>query len=286
MRWQASGVKPPGSRLQGQGTNAAICEEPACPPMGEESPTGDVATVAEPCSRHGPVLLVGTFLALALEGMAKNIAQRSARIGRAVLGNGFLFLGHFERLDRNLNLSGAAVELGHAYVDLLADGKSFRPLFGAITGQFSALDEGGKVRPHNDCFEAAFLDFRDLAGDEADLLDVTGTFSREQIAFKLLDAERNPLFFDIDIEHLGTNLVALLVFVDHLFARPLPIEIGEMDHAVHVAVETEEETDFRLVLDLAFDCRPGWVFLNKELPWIAHGLLETERDPALDRIDF
>ena len=31
---------------------------------------------------------------------------------------------------------------------------------------------------------------------------------------------------------------------------------------------------------------PGRIFLHKYLPRIAHGLLETKRDPALDRIDF
>ena len=51
----------------------------------------------------------------------------------------------------------------------------------------------------------------------------------------------------------GLDLVALLVLLDHLLARPLPVEIGQMDHAVDVAVEAEEQAELGLVLDLAFD---------------------------------
>ncbi len=59
-----------------------------------------------------------------------------------------------------------------------------------------------------------------------------------------------------------------------------------MDHAVDVAVEAEEQAELGLVLDLAFDDRAGRILLDEDFPRIAHGLLETERDAALDRIDF
>jgi hypothetical protein len=41
----------------------------------------------------------------------------------------------------------------------------------------------------------------------------------ERIAFELLDAERDALLLDIDVEHLGLDHVALLEVVDHLLAR-------------------------------------------------------------------
>ena len=59
-----------------------------------------------------------------------------------------------------------------------------------------------------------------------------------------------------------------------------------MHHAVDVAVEAEEQAELGLVLDLAFDDRAGRILLDEHLPRIAHGLLEAERDAALDRIDF
>src|SRR2546429_5789185 len=59
-----------------------------------------------------------------------------------------------------------------------------------------------------------------------------------------------------------------------------------MHHAVDVAVEAEEEAELGLVLDLALDGRAGRILLDEDLPRIAHGLLEAERDAALDRIDL
>src|SRR4029077_14402799 len=52
------------------------------------------------------------------------------------------------------------------------------------------------------------------------------------------------------------------------------------------AVEAKEQAEFGLVLDLALDHRAGRIFLDEDLPRIADRLLETERDAALDRIDF
>ena len=59
-----------------------------------------------------------------------------------------------------------------------------------------------------------------------------------------------------------------------------------MDHAVDVAVEAEEQAELGLVLDLALDQGAGRILLDEDLPRIAHGLLEAERDAALDRIDL
>jgi MFS family permease len=70
-----------------------------------------------------------------LEGRAQDVAERSARVGRAELGHGFLLLGHFQRLDRHLHLAGLAVEHGDAGVELLAGGETLRTLVGAIAGE-------------------------------------------------------------------------------------------------------------------------------------------------------
>jgi hypothetical protein len=59
-----------------------------------------------------------------------------------------------------------------------------------------------------------------------------------------------------------------------------------MDHAVHVAVEADEQTKFGLVLDFAFDVGADGMLLGEGFPRILQGLLETERNAALDRIDF
>src|SRR5215471_11724107 len=59
-----------------------------------------------------------------------------------------------------------------------------------------------------------------------------------------------------------------------------------MDHSVDVAVEAEEQAELGLVLDLALDHAARRILLDEYLPWIAHGLLETERNAPLDGIDL
>src|SRR6185312_4741368 len=97
-------------------------------------------------------LLAGLFLlglfrrvVALLERGAENIAQRSAGIGGAVLGDGFLLLRHFQRLDRNAELARLAVELGDASVNLLAHREALRVLIGALARELVALDERGHV---------------------------------------------------------------------------------------------------------------------------------------------
>src|SRR6476469_8206431 len=229
-------------------------------------------------NRNG--LLVGTLL----ERGAENIAQRRPGIGGAVLRDGLLLLGDFQRLDRDLHLAGLLIELDHPRIDLLADGKAFGALVVAVAGQFGPLDEGGEVGADDLHLDAGLLHFQHFAGHDRALLDVARFC--EGIAFELLDAKRDALLFDIDVEHHGLDHVTLLEVVDDLLARKLPVEVGQMDHAVDVAVETQKQTELGLVLDLAFDRRTDRELLDEDLPGIARGLLEAERDAALDRIDF
>src|SRR6202165_3875894 len=225
-------------------------------------------------------LLVGALF----ERGAENVAQRRPRIGGAVLRDGLLLFGDFQRLDRDLHLAGLLVELDHPRIDLFADGETVGALIRALARQFGPLDEGGEVGAGDLDLDAAFLDLEHFAGHHRALLDVARL--GERIALELLDAERNALLLDIDVEHHGLDHVALLEVFDPLLARKLPVEIGQMDHAVDVALEAEEQAELGLVLDLALDRRSDREFFDEDFPWIAHGLLEAERDPALDRIDF
>src|ERR1700709_157289 len=186
-----------------------------------------------------------------LERGAENVAQRRPRIGGAVLRDGFLLFGDFECLDRDLNLAGLLVELDHPRIDLFADRETLGALIGTLARQLGPLDEGGEVGARDLNLDAAFLHLEHFTGQHRALLDVAGF--GERIAFELLDAERDALLLDIDIEHDGLDHVALLEVVDHLLARKLPVEVGEMDHAVDVAFEPEEQAELGFVLDLALD---------------------------------
>src|ERR1700748_1019989 len=215
---------------------------------------------------------------------AEDVAQRRAGIGGAVLRDGFLFLGDFERLDRDLNLARLLVELDHPRIDLFAHGETLGALIGALARQFGPLDEGREIGTDDLTLDAAFLHFEHFAGHDRALLDVARL--GERIALELLDAERDTLLFDIDVEHHGLDHVALLEVVDHLLARKLPVEVGQMDHAVDVALEPKEQAELGLVLDLALDRGADREFLDEHFPGVTHGLLEAERNPALDRIDL
>src|SRR5215468_8799283 len=100
-----------------------------------------------PADRRGfDACETSSLLAVAvLERGAEDVAQRRTRIGGAVLRDGFLLLGDFERLDRHLDLAGLLVELDHAGMDLLADREAFGALIVAVTGELGALDEGREV---------------------------------------------------------------------------------------------------------------------------------------------
>src|SRR5580698_11462878 len=128
-------------------------------------------------------LLVGALL----ERGAEDVAQRRPRIGGAILRDGLLLFGDFQRLDRDLHLAGLLVELDHARVDLFADGETLGALIRALTRQFGPLDEGGEVSSGDLHIDAAFLHLEHFAGHDRALLDVAPL--GERIALELFDAE-------------------------------------------------------------------------------------------------
>src|SRR4051812_34377317 len=164
---------------------------------GPQQAAAIVANEREMLNGSGDLLLVrllgivrffGLLTAL-LECGAQDVAQRRARVGGAVLGDCLLLLGDFERLDRYLHLMGAAIELDHARINLLADREALGPLLAAIASKLRALDEGGELGADDVRLESAFLHLGDLAGDDRALLDIARGFAREGVALELLDAE-------------------------------------------------------------------------------------------------
>src|SRR5690606_32739531 len=103
---------------------------------------------------------------------------------------------------------------------------------------------------------AAVLDRDDFAGDDGALAQLAGSSSlTDGVTAELLDAERNALLLDVHIENLSLDHVATVVLFDDLLARTGPVEVGEVNHAVHIAIEADEQTELGLVLDFAFDFR-------------------------------
>src|SRR6266852_553214 len=220
----------------------------------------------------------------AAQGRPEDVAQARPGIRGAVLGHGLLLLLELARLDRQGNLACGAVERGDLGVHLLAHGKAVRALLGAVARQLGLADEAGQPVTQRH-FDAAVADGRDRAGDDVAFLDA-GQRRFERIGRQLLDAEADALLLDIDVEHAHLDRVALLVVVDGFFAGPVPVEIGEMHHAVDVAGQPDEQAELGDVLDLALQLGVHRVLLDESLPRVRHGLLEAEADAPLLRIDI
>src|SRR5262249_13775319 len=141
---------------------------------------------------HSLIFHLLRLLGRPLERGSENIAERRAGIGRSILGDRFFLLGDLQRLDRHRDLAGAAIELRHAGVDLLADSEAFRTLLGAVAGELRALDERSEIGADDLYVDSGFLHLGDLAGDDRTLLEVASSACfGKRIAFELLDTERN-----------------------------------------------------------------------------------------------
>src|SRR5690606_15474116 len=170
-----------------------------------------LCSMAVPFKQNGPhqkaraeiVRLQRSLLLVAtLEGCAQDVAERSARIGRTEIGNGFTLFGDFERLDRELDAAGLAVVLGDACVDLFALAETLGTLVVAIAGEVGATDEGRDFAVRDANFDAAFVNVDDFGGDNSVLAQATGfaasscTRLGQIISSELLDAEADAFLFD------------------------------------------------------------------------------------------
>src|SRR5690348_1496931 len=152
------------------------------------------------------------FLVLAgalLERGAENVAERSTRVGRAILRKRLFLLGDFQRLDGDGELVRLAVELGDAGVDLLPDGEALGALLATVARQIGALDEGDEVGAGDLDVDAGVLDVGHFARDDRALLHLARSAGGHRVAGQLLDAERDALLFDVDVENLRLHRVAL-----------------------------------------------------------------------------
>src|SRR3546814_6344330 len=73
----------------------------------------------------------------------------------------------------------------------------------------------------------------------------------EGILAELLDAEADALLVDVDVEHLDLDDVTLAVLLGGFLARQVPVEVGEVHHAVDLAGQADEAAELGDVLDLA-----------------------------------
>src|SRR5207247_1293154 len=125
------------------------------------------------------------FGVLLLHGGAENVAERSARVGGAILGDRLALVGDFERLDRGIHFARLGIEESDLGVELLANRETLGPLFGTVAGEIGALDIGRHVGAGDADLEAILLDLHDFTGDGVAFLDAGSRGYR--IAAQLLD---------------------------------------------------------------------------------------------------
>src|SRR5690606_27743693 len=167
------------------------------------------------------------------------------------------------------------------------DGETLGALLVAVPAEVGPLDEGLYAVVDQADVEPAVAHRDHFAGHDRVLAQLAGASSlADRIARHLLDAERDALLLDVDVENLRLDHVAAVVLLDDLLARTVPVEVGEVHHAVDIAFETDEQAELGLVLDLALDDRAYGVVALEGFPRILQRLLESERNAALGRIDL
>ena len=65
----------------------------------------------------------------------------------------------------------------------------------------------------------------------------------------------------------------------------VPVDVGQVDHAVDVAGQADEQAELGDVADLALELGADRVLLDKGFPRIGQRLLQAEADAPLLRID-
>src|SRR3546814_12557107 len=89
---------------------------------------------------------------------------------------------------------------------------------------------------------------------------------------------RNALLLDIDVENDCLDDFTLAMQVKRVFAGDSPCDVGHVDHAIDVAVETNEQAEFSAVLDFAFYNADNRVTVSKAVPPIGLCLLQAQRN--------
>src|SRR5262249_15946030 len=222
------------------------------------------------------LLLFGAFLLF--DGGLEDIAQGGAGVGGTVLGHGLLLLGDLQRLDRHGDAPAMLVEADDGGIHLVANIEALGPLFGTVARQVRTLDEGRDVRVGELYVDAVVVHPQHLTGDLAALPQLADGI--QWVTADLFDAEADALLLRIDVEHHGFDRIAFLVVFDGLVTRPVPVEVRKVHHAVHAAVEADEQAELGDVADRPLHLRSLGMCRQEDLPRIVLGLLQAEGDAA------
>ena len=107
-----------------------------------------------------------------------------------------------------------------------------------------------------------------------------------RIIGELLDAKRNALLVDIDIEDLRLHHIALVEALESGFASGFPADVGQVHETVDLLGQPDKQAKLGDVANLALDLGTGRIGGAVLFPRVAAALLETKRDAALAEVDI
>ena len=124
----------------------------------------------------------------ATDRRAQDIAERGARIGRAIFAHGFAFFFHFLALDGERQAARGTVHGGDLRIDLFANGEFVGALVATVAGQFGATDEACQhfINLH---LNAVLLNLGDNAGDDITLAHAVQHFGGGSACSCLIPSE-------------------------------------------------------------------------------------------------
>ena len=157
------------------------------------------------------------------------------------------FLGNFQRLDRQADATVALVKIGHHSVNFIADIETLRTLVFAVARQVAAADKGRNIRVANCHFQPAIINGGHFASHRIAATQIGDALKR--VAIKLFNAKADALFFLVNIQHNRFNGLAFGELRQGFFAGHIPIQIGNMHHAVNFIGQTDKQPEFGDVFD-------------------------------------
>ena len=132
---------------------------------------------------------------------------------------------------------------------------------------------------------AEFSNFYDFDFDfVADIVLIFEDLPR--IFGQLFDAERESLFFRVDIENDCFDFVAFLVVFRRVFQFSVPGNIAGSDQTVDTLFNTNEKTEIGNVADSSLYDGSYRIFVFEKFPWIRLDLLHAERNSSVLDVDF
>ena len=198
--------------------------------------------------------------------------------------NSLFLFSDFQCFDRQADTAVALVEIGHHRIKLVANMETLGALVLAVARQVGTADKGRHIAIADRYFQATIGHRGHFACHRIATAQIGDALKR--VTIKLFNAQADAFFFLIDVKHNRFHALAPIILRQSFIARSIPIEVGNMHHAVNLIIETDKQAKLGDVFNLAFDFRANREFRGEILPRIFHTLFQAQRNTPLIGINF